>query len=294
MTATSSPRLTLGIIGVGRVGMALGRSLEAAGHVVVSAHAISSESRERARLSFPNAALAEPAAVSASCNLLLLTVPDDQLADLVAGLAAVGAFRPGQFVLHASGRHGLLPLLPAIDAGAVGLAIHPAMTFTGEPGDVDRLQDCPFAVTTAAGFRAVAEALVLEMGGEPVWVNDADRVAYHASLTHASNHLTVLVEQAAALLADIGVADPHSLLRPLVVTALDNTLARGAQAPTGPVSRGDVETVSAHLEELPADLQDAYRAASERAARLTLRRAPAESAARWRSGSGRCWPSEGD
>lgn len=270
MPANTSPRLTLGIIGVGRVGVALGKALEAAGHVVVAAHAISAESKARASRFFPAAPLLEPAEVVASCNLLLLTVSDDQLADLVSGLAATSAFQPGQFVLHASGRHGLLPLLPAIDAGAVGLAIHPAMTFTADPGDVERLRDCPFAITTALEFRAVAEALVLEMGGEPIWINDADRVAYHAALTHAANHLTVLVEQAAGLLADVGVEHPHALLRPLLVTALDNTLARGVQALTGPVSRGDAETVEAHLAELPEQLQSSYRALALGAVDLAL------------------------
>ena len=76
-----------------------------------------------------------------------MTVPDDQLPGLVEGLAKVGAWRSGQLVAHASGRYGISVLEPAQRAGAVPLALHPVMTFTGTSLDVDRLVGASFGVT---------------------------------------------------------------------------------------------------------------------------------------------------
>ena len=98
-----------------------------------------------------------PAEVLARADLVLLTVPDDALPGLVEGLAETGAVRPGQLLVHTSGRYGTKVLDPALRAGALPLALHPAMTFTGTPVDVQRLAGCSFGVTAprraAAGRR---------------------------------------------------------------------------------------------------------------------------------------------
>ena len=127
-------------------------------------------------------------------------------------------------------------------------------------------------------FRSIAEALVLQLGREPVWIDDNDRVRYHAALAHASNHLTVVLAQAADLLSEIGVDQPLMLLAPLVNAAVENTLAAGGAALTGPVSRGDAATVQAHLIELPADLLPSYRALALAAVELALRNRQIDSA----------------
>jgi predicted short-subunit dehydrogenase-like oxidoreductase (DUF2520 family) len=121
------------------------------------------------------------------------------------------------------------------------------MTFTGAPEDVDRLTGTPFGVTSRPEHRPVAEALVLEMGGEPFWVEEADRRLYHAALVTGANHLVTLVAEAADLLRTAGVGDPARVLGPLLTAALDNGLRRGDRGLTGPVSRGDVGTVADHL-----------------------------------------------
>lgn len=130
------------------------------------------------------------------------------------------------------------------------LALHPAMTFTGTSMDLDRLTECAFGVTADEALRPVAEALVLEMGGQPVWVAEEDRVAYHAALAHGSNHLVTLTAEAMEVLTRAGVPEPRRLLGPLMHAALDNALRLGDAALTGPVARGDVGTVGDHLREL--------------------------------------------
>jgi len=185
--------------------------------------------------------------VVSDADLVLVTVPDDVLVGLVDGLAKVGAWRSGQLVVHTSGRHGLSALGPAARQGAVPLALHPVMTFTGTSMDLQRLSDCVFGVTAPPAMYPVADALVWEMHGEPMYVADEARPLYHAALAHASNHLMTLVTSAMDLLTMAGVGNPARVLEPLLTASLDNALRRGDRALTGPVARGDVDTVAAHL-----------------------------------------------
>jgi predicted short-subunit dehydrogenase-like oxidoreductase (DUF2520 family) len=183
-----STGLRVGAIGAGRVGATLSAALGRAGHEIVAVAGESDASRQRSAALLPGVPLAKPSDVARACDLLLLTVPDDMLPNVVAMLSASGAIREGQYVVHTSGRHGLAVLEPAAAVGARVIALHPAMTFTGTAMDLDRLIDCAFGVTADEALRPMAEALVLEMGGEPVWVDEADRTTYHLALAHGANH----------------------------------------------------------------------------------------------------------
>jgi len=279
-------RLGVGVIGAGHVGAVLGSALRAAGHPVVAVSAISAESRDRAELLLPGVPVVDVPEVVRRSELVLIAVPDDALAGLVSGLADLGAWQPGQIVVHTSGRHGIDVLAPARAAGVIPIAIHPAMTFTGTSLDLSRLEGTTFAVTAPGPVLPIGQALVVEIGGEPVIIAEEDRALYHAALAHGANHLVVLVAQAGQALAAAGVDDPGRVLAPLLGAALDGALRaesaaasglghddlsgerrdlppgddplalRGAGAVTaltGPVRRGDAGTVRDHGEVL-ADL----------------------------------------
>lgn len=267
-----APRLAVGVIGVGRAGAPLAAALARAGHPLVGAHAVSERSRRQLELFLPATPLLSAADVMAAADLVLLTVPDDVLPDLVLGLADTGAVTPGQFVVHASGRFGVAVLEPATRLGALPMALHPVMTFTGSRSDLDRLAGCPFGVTAPSVLRPVAEALVVEMGGDPMWVPEDARPLYHAALANGANHLVTLIAQTLDLLRIAGIDDPAGLVRPLLTAALDNVLAMGDDALTGPVARGDAGTVAAHLEALSRAAPEA-RSAYVAMARLTADRA---------------------
>ncbi|WP_458116148.1 Rossmann-like and DUF2520 domain-containing protein [Arthrobacter sp. D2-10] len=265
-------RLGVGVIGAGRVGAVLGAALRAAEHAVVGVSAVSEASRERAENLLPGVPVLEIPAIVERAELVLLAVPDDALPELVSGLAAVDAWQPGQLVAHTSGRFGTAVLESARALGAIPLALHPAMTFTGMSLDLTRLPDCTFGVTAPAAILPVAQALVVEMGAEPVVIEEEDRVVYHAALAHASNHLVTLAAQSTQLLTSIGVERPDRLLGPLMRASLENALAGGEGALTGPVARGDAGTVAAHaaaLTDVPEDIHLAYI----RLAEVTARRA---------------------
>ncbi|WP_460711789.1 Rossmann-like and DUF2520 domain-containing protein [Nocardioides dilutus] len=245
--------MRVGVVGAGRVGAVLAAALRRAGHEIVAAAGESDASRSRIETLLPGVAVLKPTDVARASDLLLLTVPDDMLDNVVTMLAASGAIREGQYVAHTSGRHGLAVLAPAREVGARVLAIHPAMTFTGTDVDLDRLPGTVFGLTAGPGERELAESLVADLGGRPNWVPEEMRTLYHAGLAHGANHLVTLVTEAMEVLSASGVADPAATLRPLLTAALDNALDQGDAALTGPIVRGDVGTVRAHLEDLRAN-----------------------------------------
>jgi predicted short-subunit dehydrogenase-like oxidoreductase (DUF2520 family) len=246
-------KYTIGVIGAGRVGAVLGAALGAAGHRVVAASAVSAGAKRRIAEFLPSAQVKAVDEVAAAAQLVLIAVPDDALAPLVAGLAKVDAFRPGQLVVHTSGAHGVGVLAPAVAAGARPLALHPAMTFTGTALDLDRLAaGISFGVTAPDGERGTARRLVKDLRGTVEWIPEDRRVLYHAALAHGANHLVTLVNEALDRLRDAGIQAPERVLSPLLHAALDNALATGDAALTGPVSRGDAGTVAKHLAALDA------------------------------------------
>ena len=252
--------LVVGVVGAGRVGAVLGAALAAAGHAVVAAAAVSAASRERAARLLPQAAILPADEVArAATDLLLLAVPDDQLASVVSGLAATGSLPARAVVAHTSGAHGL-----AVLGDRGGLALHPAMTFTGADTDLDRLPGIAWGVT--ARDRAFAARLVTDLGGVPEWIAEDARPLYHAGLAHGANHLVTLVNEAADLLRAAGVGQPRKVLSPLLHAALDNALAKGDAALTGPVSRGDAGTVGKHLSRIAPESVPAYLALARRTA----------------------------
>ncbi len=270
-------RLGVGIIGAGKVGAVLGAALRSAEHAVVGVHAVSEASRDRAEILLPGVPVLEIPEIVRRSELVLLAVPDDALHPLVKGLADAGHWQPGQLVVHTSGRYGTGILAPAQAAGAIPLAIHPAMSFTGMSLDLVRLNECMFGVTAASMVLPIAQALVVEMGAESTVIEEEDRGIYHAALAHASNHLVTIAGQSAELLRRIGVEAPERVLGPLMRGSLENALASGEGALTGPVARGDTGTINAHRAalaggEVPSDIRDAYLAMGRATAQRALDR----------------------
>jgi predicted short-subunit dehydrogenase-like oxidoreductase (DUF2520 family) len=255
--------ITVGVIGAGRVGAVLGAALERAGHRVVAASAVSTASVARAHRLLPDAVLLPPdqVAAGAGVDVVLLAVPDDALGGLVHGLVEAGTIRAGQIVVHTSGAHGTAVLAPATAIGAHPLALHPAMTFTGGPSDLDHLAEgISFGVTAPHDVRALATRLVADLGGTVEWVAEEARALYHAALVHGANHLVTLVNEAMDRLRDAGVVHPERVLGPLLRASLENTLRDGDAALTGPVARGDAGTIARHVTVLQAVAPDSVPA----------------------------------
>lgn len=219
-------RLGVGIIGAGHVGPVLGAALAGAGHAIVGVSAISDSSRERAEVMLPGAPILTIPELVERSELVVLAVPSSELPTLIAGLAETGTWQMGQLVLHTAAEYGTDVFAPARAAGVIPLAVHPAMSFTGTTVDLARLAGTHFAVTAPTPVLPIAQALVVEMGGEPVVVAEADRPAYAEAIETATTFSTAIVDQAAGLLDSIGVEAPGRVLAPLLRSAVENALAR--------------------------------------------------------------------
>jgi len=269
----------IGIVGAGRVARALALALAPFSRAPLRLWA-----RDAGRLALACEGLAVvPAAsleaLAVGCHLLVIAVADDAMPEVVARLAAVPCAAP-RLVCHVSGRSGAALLAPLQGKAGAVAAIHPAMTFTGDPqAEVARMKGARFAITApdAAALDA-ARALVACLGGVAVEVAEAHRALYHAALCHGANHLVTLMAGAFGALAAAGVEEPAALLAPLVRAALENSLDRGFAALSGPLLRGDRQTVDGHLQALERDcpaLLPAYQAM----ALATVDRLEAEGAA---------------
>lgn len=267
---TRPARLAVGVVSAGRVGSVLGAALARAGHTVAATSAVSDASVRRAERLLPDVPVLPPDEVASRSDLVLLALPDDVLGPMTSGLARAGALRSGQIVVHTSGAHGVDVLAAAAEAGALPLALHPVMTFTGREEDLERLTTASVGVTAGSGDEAawhVGEALTVEMGAEPVRVPEAARPLYHAALAHGANHLATIVADCVDLLRDAGVERPDRVVAPLLSASLDNSLRHEGRALTGPVARGDSGTVTAHLRVLAdqaPDVQPTYAALARR------------------------------
>jgi predicted short-subunit dehydrogenase-like oxidoreductase (DUF2520 family) len=247
----------MALVGPGRAGTTVALALAAAGWRIVAAagRAPDAPSTQAAAARLGAAAVPVEAAPEGA-ELVVIATPDDAIAETAARLAPTVA--PNTLVLHLSGSRGLDDL--AAVAARVG-TLHPLQTIPD--ADPARLAGAWCAIAGDPEVAVVAE----QLGLRPVRLDDADRARYHAAACIASNHLVALLAQAERV-----SPVPFEALLPLVRATLDNVAASGAPAAlTGPVQRGDVETVRAHLDALPDDEHDTYRALAREAQRVAGR-----------------------
>jgi predicted short-subunit dehydrogenase-like oxidoreductase (DUF2520 family) len=214
---------SLAIVGAGRVGSALARACAAAG--------------VEARL----AGREDSAAAAAEAEMVLLCVPDRAIAQACEAFAGTAP----KFVGHTSGALGGEPLARGVAAGSATFGFHPLQTIpdreTGVAGAA-----CAVSGSTPEAL-GHAESLALRLGMRPFELRDDQRAAYHAAAAIASNFLVALEESAVELLERSGIDDARELLAPLVLRSAANWAERGPDALTGPIARGDEETISRHL-----------------------------------------------
>lgn len=222
MSPERSGRLGIGIIGAGRVGPVLGAALAGAGHAIVGISAVSDASRDRAEAMLPGVPILDIPSIVERSELVILAIPGAELESLVAGLAATGSWQPGQLVLHTAAEYGFGVLAPALAAGAIPLAVHPAMSFTGTSIDLVRLRESYCAVTAPAPVQPIGQALVVEMGAEPVLVAEADRAAYAEAISTAVSFSAAIVGQAVGILDRLGIESPGRVIAPLVRSSVEN------------------------------------------------------------------------
>lgn len=277
-----SARPTLAIIGLGRVGMVLGRALHAAGYTIV---AVSSrdDAKADATAALFGAQATSPTAAARAADLTLLTVSDDAIGVVAAELAAADAWQPGTFVVHASGASPARVLAAATTCGAQIGAFHPLGAFATPTAALP--DGITFAIEATAPLHPLLWQMALDLGGRPFNLAPDDKTLYHAAAVIASNYTVTLAAVATELFERLGATPEQGLqaLLPLMRTTLDNLEQQGLpDALTGPLVRGDVGTVWRHIQALDRTAPHIgllYRALAQGTLPLAQRRGLAADAA---------------
>jgi len=237
------------IVGAGRVGTALGVRLRQAGHRILAVSGRTATAERAARF-LPGVPVTEPVEAARGADVVLITTPDDRIAEVCDRVASAWSSAEGRFVAHASGATGLDALSSAAAVGATVLSIHPLQSFPNVELALARLDGSAIAVTARAheGF-ALGERLARDIGGRPFRLADEDKPLYHAAAVFASNYLVAVLSVAEELFGRMGLEREQFL--PLSRASLDNVAATGAAlALTGPAVRGDAGTIERNLRAL--------------------------------------------
>ena len=276
----------ISIIGTGCVGSALGQLAHKTGYRIAAvSDLIPTRVKELGKL-VDSKPLDAPDACIAG-ELVLLTVPDDKIAPLCKQLADGGAFGGKPVVAHCSGALGSDVLSPAEQVGCPTGSMHPLQTFPDTKSAMKSVPGTYFFIEGSETAVTVLCELAAAMGGNPVSINSDAKILYHAAAVMASNYFVTLMDAACELLAKAGLTNTESLdaLGPLMRTTLENIFTENTKAPekalTGPIARGDVETIKCHLEglkEVSPETYLLYRAAGLRTISLAEKKGSIDSA----------------
>ncbi len=256
----------IAIIGLGKVGAAMGFLLKKAGYTIA---AVSDSSSEAIRHGHPFTGghiFADAADALADADTVLIATTDDAIYDVCLDIANTGAIKSGHKIIHLSGAGSLDLLAPARKAGAFIASIHPIQSFADVQGAIDNIPGSTFGITADEEIKNWAVDIVLDLKGIPFFIPDEEKPLYHAAACIASNYLTTLMHMVEEIYLTLGLTRDEAVRAfwPLVRGTLKNIESRGTiQALTGPISRGDIGTVERHIlafnKKLPEFLE-AYRA----------------------------------
>jgi predicted short-subunit dehydrogenase-like oxidoreductase (DUF2520 family) len=220
-------RLNIGLVGSDVIGIAIATALQEAGHLVVAVPQAKPDSKDKLEALFPSAKASSSEETLATSDLVLLALSSEEIANTVLKLANSDSWRAGQLVVHFAPEYGHEILQEATSKGAIALAIHPAMHFTGTSLDLRRMKESYFAVSAPQVALPIAQALVIEMGAEPIVIEASQRANYAEAIEVASNFSAMIVNQAVGLLEQAGVANPALVIAPVIESAVDQALSKG-------------------------------------------------------------------
>ena len=243
-------RDSVAILGLGKVGTAVGHLLRSAGYEIVAVAGRSTAKLNQGIAYTGGQAFTDFSAAASRADCILITTSDDAIASVCDEICQGGAIHPGKKVIHMSGAGGLDLLSPAARAGAHIASIHPLQSFASVEGAINSIPGSTFGITAEKEIQGWAEQMVCDLRGNPFTITDEDKPLYHAAACLASNSLTTLIHNVEGIYQSLGMTPTEALraLWPLVQGTMQNIENNGTvQALTGPISRGDAGTVAKHL-----------------------------------------------
>jgi predicted short-subunit dehydrogenase-like oxidoreductase (DUF2520 family) len=247
----------IGFIGAGVTGTALAYQLWQQGYKVVAASSRSIASAQRLAAKIEGCiACHSPQHVADLAQVVFITTPDDIIADIAADLK----WRPGQTVIHCSGVHSTDILEPARKYGAHVCCLHPLQTFAGIEEAISNIPGSTFALEGDDFGLSLARDMATSLQGNIIVLKPGDKVLYHAAAVTLSNYLVTLMKTSADLWQSFGIPREEAIkaLLPLLKGTVNNIERLGIPGClTGPIARGDVETIRKHVAALGKDHPDA-------------------------------------
>ncbi len=244
------------IIGAGMVGTAIGYLLEKAGYKIVAIADKSTAALRRAHSYIGGKTYRKPQEVLREADYILITTPDDIITSVCKDIALSPLIKR-KYIFHMSGAGGLDLLEPAKKAGAAVASIHPLQSFSSIDNAIQNIPASYFGITADANAKKQATAMVLALGGHPIYISSKQKALYHAAACVASNYLVSLLNTVESIYQSIGIGekDAKKAYLPLIYGSLKNIELSGSiQALTGPIARGDSGTVQKHVDAINTDL----------------------------------------
>jgi predicted short-subunit dehydrogenase-like oxidoreductase (DUF2520 family) len=261
LTLPTAPSLRVVLIGAGKVGTAVAEMLRRGGHDIVG---VASRTTRSARTGAERlgAPIFDVTRALPPCDVVLIATNDDTIEEIAGHVARHIAGTA--LVCHFAGSMGTGPLAAVAAAGGRTCAAHPVASCPSVEAALRRLPGCTWGVSGDTEVRSWAAAIVeRDLGGRAVAVRDEDRALWHAAAVTAANGVAALMSYGEQLLAHAGVAQAPGVLGPLCAGVIANIEETGSadEALTGPVVRGDANTIVRHVSELQErapELVDAY------------------------------------
>lgn len=212
------------MIGMGRVGPGLASAFRAAGFTISGVAVRRPESEERVDAALPGIPVVSAQQVARDSEVLILAVGNEDIEPLTKKLVEEQAIHPGQVTVHLAGGMGLEPLASAAAVGALPIAMHPVMEFSGTSLDVSRLQGTPVAYTCSPVAVPLAISLIESIGAIPFEVDNTQRREFFDAIIAGTEGLRHVVTEALDALSKAGIADPKTVLAPILRSSLGQVL----------------------------------------------------------------------
>ena len=255
---------TIAIIGLGKVGAAVGYLLRLSGYEISAVADQSADALEKGVGYTGGKACGDPVQASLLADSIFITTTDDFIESVCNEISEGGGVGPGKRVVHMSGAGGLDLLESARRSGAQVASIHPLQSFVDVKGVIENIPGSTFSITAEGEMKDWAVRIVRDLGGTPFFVSENDKPLYHAAACMASNYLVTLMNMVEDIYRHLGMDADEATKSfwPLVRGTMKNMEDRGIEKSlTGPIARGDSGTIRRHLKVLESkmpELLDVY------------------------------------